>query len=67
MPFFKSRAADAGPGEVFTAYPDIYRRWSELREGHGFTPMSAPVAKQRAEKRVRKGYVNLYPAFAARD
>jgi hypothetical protein len=38
-----------------------------LVEGHGFTPMSASVAKQRTEKRVRKGYVNLYPAFAARD
>jgi hypothetical protein len=32
MLFFKSHAADAGPGEVFTAYPEIYRRWSELSE-----------------------------------
>ena len=38
-----------------------------LVEGHGFAPMSVSLAKQRAEKRARKGYVNLYPAFAARD
>ena len=181
MPFFKTYAPDAGPGEVFSAYPAIYRRWSELSqelmngpspltpgereliaayvvglaqcefafvahsevayawgfregllddlltdvetadveprlrvllkfvrkltltpaemqqadadavfqcgwdekalhdaiavtarmcfmqrlvEGHGFTPMSKPVAKARAQERVRKGYVNLYPDFA---
>ena len=184
MAFFKSHATDASPGEVFTAHPEIYRRWSELSEdmmngpspltpgereliaayvvglaqcefafvahaavayawgfpeglldellsdlqtadikprlralltfvrkltltptameqadadavfecgwtekalhdaiavtarmcfmqglveGHGFTPMSASVARQRAEERVRKGYVNLYPAFEKND
>jgi uncharacterized peroxidase-related enzyme len=32
--------------------------------GFGFTPMSPELAKQRAEERVEKGYVNLYPDLA---
>jgi alkylhydroperoxidase family enzyme len=38
-----------------------------LVEGHGFVPWSKAVAKKHAVKRVRLGYVNLYPAFAQRD
>ncbi len=33
-------------------------------EGHGFVPMSPELAKERAEKRVKLGYHNLYPALA---
>jgi uncharacterized peroxidase-related enzyme len=29
-------------------------------EGHGFTPMTPDVARQRAEERAKLGYVNLY-------
>ena len=29
-------------------------------EGHGFTPMTPEVARQRAEERAKLGYVNLY-------
>ena len=32
MPFLKSHAADAGPGAVFSAYPEIYRHWAEMGE-----------------------------------
>jgi uncharacterized peroxidase-related enzyme len=35
-----------------------------LVHGHGFVPFSREVAAQRAKKRLEKGYVNLYPAFA---
>jgi uncharacterized peroxidase-related enzyme len=35
-----------------------------LVEGYGFTPMSRERARERAEKRARLGYVNLYPSFA---
>jgi hypothetical protein len=35
-----------------------------LVEGHGFVPWSRDVARAHAEKRVKLGYVNLYPAFA---
>ncbi|HET7880932.1 MAG TPA: hypothetical protein VFL55_08600 [Acetobacteraceae bacterium] len=34
-----------------------------LVEGHGFTPMSREVAADRAQRRLERGYVNLYPAF----
>ena len=30
MPFFKSLPDDAGPANVFTKYPEIYRLWSTL-------------------------------------
>ena len=32
MPFFKSHPETAGPANVFTAYPDIYRLWSEMSQ-----------------------------------
>ncbi len=32
MPFFKSLAADSGPGNVFTAYPEIYEPWSRMSQ-----------------------------------
>jgi uncharacterized peroxidase-related enzyme len=35
-----------------------------LTAGHGFIPMTKEKAKERAEARVQKGYVNLYPKFA---
>jgi uncharacterized peroxidase-related enzyme len=34
-----------------------------LVQGHGFIPMSPEKAKVNAEKRVEKGYRNLYPEF----
>lgn len=30
MPFLKSHGQDAGPGQVFSAYPEIYRPWAEM-------------------------------------
>ncbi len=37
---------------------------NRLVEGFGFTPMSKERARENAEKRVKLGYVNLYPEFA---
>ena len=34
-----------------------------LVEGHGFVPMSPEAAAKRAQERLERGYVNLYPAF----
>ena len=34
-----------------------------LVQGHGFIPMSPEKARENAEKRVEKGYRNLYPEF----
>ena len=33
-------------------------------QGYGFVPLSPEIAKERAERRVKLGYVNLYPALA---
>ena len=30
MPFLKSYSDKSGPGEVFHAYPEIYRHWAEM-------------------------------------
>jgi len=35
-----------------------------LVEGHGFVPWAKEAARAHAEKRVKLGYVNLYPALA---
>jgi uncharacterized peroxidase-related enzyme len=42
MPFFKSLPHDAGPGEVFAAYPEIYRLWSRMSQAlmNGSSPLS---------------------------
>jgi len=37
-----------------------------LVQGHGFVPLGPEIAKERAASRVKLGYVNLFPAFAAR-
>jgi AhpD family alkylhydroperoxidase len=38
-----------------------------LVEGHGFVPMSHELAAKRAQQRLERGYVNLYPAFRDRN
>src|SRR5262245_2762514 len=35
-----------------------------LVEGYGFTPWTKEMAREHAKKRVKLGYVNLYPALA---
>jgi uncharacterized peroxidase-related enzyme len=42
MPFFKSMPENAGPPAVFTAYPEIYRLWSEMSQAlmNGPSPLS---------------------------
>jgi uncharacterized peroxidase-related enzyme len=38
-----------------------------LVQGFGFVPLTREVAAEHAERRVRLGYVNLYPAFREPD
>ena len=45
---------------VITARAAFMQR---LVEAHGFTPLTKEVAIKHAQRRVAKGYVNLYPAF----
>lgn len=42
MPFFPSMPADAGPANVFSAYPAIYRLWAEMSQAlmNGPSPLS---------------------------
>jgi uncharacterized peroxidase-related enzyme len=42
MPFFKSLPERAGPPNVFTAYPELYRPWSEMSQAlmNGPSPLS---------------------------
>jgi uncharacterized peroxidase-related enzyme len=42
MPFFKSLPDDAGPGNVFTKYPEIYRLWSTMSDAlmNGPSPLT---------------------------
>jgi uncharacterized peroxidase-related enzyme len=42
VPFFKSLPAEAGPPNVFTRYPDIYRPWAAMSQAlmNGPSPLS---------------------------
>src|SRR4051812_32209378 len=42
MPFVRSLPDNAGPANVFAAYPDIYRLWSEMSQAlmNGPSPLS---------------------------
>ena len=42
MSFFKSLPGNAGPANVFSAHPDIYRHWSEMSQAlmNGPSPLS---------------------------
>ena len=53
MPFFKSLAADSGPGDVFTAYPEIYGPWSQMSQAL----MNGPSALSPGEREMIAAYV----------
>jgi len=38
-----------------------------LVQGFGFTPLTHEVAVEHAKKRVKLGYVNMYPAFQTKE
>lgn len=42
MPFLKSHNEKSGPGDVFQAYPEIYRHWTEMGQAliNGPSPLS---------------------------
>ena len=42
MPFLKSHNEKSGPGDVFQAYPEIYRHWAEMGQAliNGPSPLS---------------------------
>ena len=52
MPFFKSLPDDAGPGDVFTAYPQIYGAWSTMSQAL----MNGPSPLSQGERELILGY-----------
>ena len=53
MPYFKSHAPDAGPGNVFGAYPEVYRHWAEM----GQALINGPSPLTPAEREMIQAYV----------
>lgn len=53
MPFFKSMPDNAGPGQVFSAYPEIYRHWAEM----GQALINGPSPLTPAEREMIQAYV----------
>jgi len=52
MPFFKSHPQDAGPGNVFSKYPEIYRLWSTMSDAL----MNGPSPLTQAERELILAY-----------
>jgi len=53
MPFFKSMPENAGPGNVFSAYPEIYRHWAQM----GQALINGPSPLSPAEREMIQAYV----------
>jgi uncharacterized peroxidase-related enzyme len=53
MPFFRSMPANAGPGAVFSAYPEVYRHWAEM----GQALINGPSPLTPAEREMIQAYV----------
>lgn len=53
MPFLTSHGPDAGPGNVFSAYPEIYRHWAEM----GQLLINGPSPLTPAERETIQAFV----------
>ena len=53
MPFFRSLPETAGPGNVFSKYPEIYRHWAEM----GQALINGPSPLTPAERELIQAYV----------
>ena len=53
MPFFKSHQADANPGTIFSAYPEIYSHWARM----GQALINGPSPLSTAEREMLQAYV----------
>jgi AhpD family alkylhydroperoxidase len=65
MPFLKSHKETAGPGDVFQAYPEIYRHWAEMGQAliNGPSPLS-PGEREMIQAFVA-GLINCQFAYVA--
>lgn len=53
MPFLKSHKETAGPGEVFQAYPEVYRHWAAM----GQELINGPSPLTPGEREMIQGFV----------
>jgi alkylhydroperoxidase family enzyme len=53
MPFLKSHKENTGPGDVFQAYPEIYRHWAEM----GQALINGPSPLTPGEREMIQGFV----------
>ena len=53
MPFLKSHTETSGPGEVFNAYPEIYRHWAAM----GQALINGPSPLSPGEREMIQGFV----------
>lgn len=65
MPFLKSHPADAGPGNVFGAYPEIYGHWAAMGQAliNGPSPLS-PAERELIQALVA-GLIGCQYAYVA--
>ena len=65
MPLFKSHDANAGPGNVFAAYPEVYRHWAEMGQVliNGQSPLT-PAERELIQAFVA-GLLNCQYAYVA--
>lgn len=65
MPFLKSHTEKSGPGDVFTAYPEVYRHWAEMGQAliNGPSPLS-PGEREMIQGFVA-GLINCQYAYVA--
>ena len=65
MPYFKSLPENAGPGNIFAAYPEIYAHWTKMGEAliNGPSPLS-PGERELIQAYV-SGLVNCRYSYIA--
>ena len=65
MPFLKSHTEKSGPGDVFQAYPDVYRHWAQTGEAliNGPSPLT-PGEREMIQGFVA-GLINCQFAYVA--
>ena len=65
MPYFKSHAANAGPGNVFSAHPEVYRHWAEMGQALINGPSPLTPAERELIQAVVAGLIDCRYAYVA--
>jgi uncharacterized peroxidase-related enzyme len=65
MPFLNSHGPDAGPGNVFAAYPEIYRHWAEMGQLLINGPSPLTPAERETIQALVAGLIDCKYAYVA--